>query len=166
MEAFVKRRTFSAEYKGEILLRARELKSMGRGKLRAFLSSLGLSTSHLTQWRKKLDHGGAPGPRGRPSKPRADLEREIRRLRRKLEAMERRASEAESLVLIQAKYVKAAALRLERKDRGLLSELISQVERGTKVSSMCEALAMSRRDYYRTIKPALRAGKEAPIFSR
>jgi hypothetical protein len=158
METSAKRRTFSDEYKNEILRRARELKSQGRGRLRSYLASLGLSTSHLTQWRKKFAQGEVSGRRGRPEKTRADLVRENRFLRRRLEAMQRRASEAESLVLLQTKYVKAAALRLERKDRGLLSELIAQVEQEIKVSSVCDALALSRRDYYRTIKPASRTG--------
>jgi transposase-like protein len=158
METLAKRRTFSAEYKDEILRRAIEVKSEGRGRLRGFLSSIGLTTSHLTQWRKKMAREGGTASRGRPVKNYADLERENRCLRRLLAAAKRRAGESDRLVLLQLKYVKAAALRLERKDRGLLSELISQVERATKVSSICDALALSRRDYYRTIRPILRSG--------
>jgi hypothetical protein len=81
--------------------------------------------------------------------------REIRQLKYRVAIMKKQALRAETVVLIQRKYVKAAALKLERKDRGLLSQLIARVEQEAPVTSVCEALALTRRDFYRTIRPLM-----------
>ena len=77
--------------------------------------------------------------------------------------MQARALEAEEIVRVQMEYVKGAALKLERRDRGLLSELISKVRTACPVSTVCEALALTRRDFYRTIKPLLDRGPAPPL---
>lgn len=148
------RRKFTAEYKREVLERAREIKGMGRGRLKSYLKEKDLRTSHLAEWSKQFS-GGVPGEgkRGRPPKSREDILREVAALRQRLSAMKKRAIQAEQLVMLQMQYVKAAALKLERKDRGLLSELISRVDAELSVSSICDALALTRKDFYRTIKP-------------
>lgn len=151
------RRTFTAAYKLEILDRVREMKGQGRGLLQAYLRERDLRTSHLAEWSKQFPSGvPGEGKRGRPAKSREALAREIASLKGRLDAMEKRALRAERLVMLQLRYVKGAAMKLERKDRGLLSELISRIDAETSVSSICEALALTRRDFYRTIKPLAR----------
>lgn len=93
--------------------------------------------------------------RGRPGKDLEELKREIRTLRRKLAASKKRIAQAEALVRLQMEYVRGAALKFERKDRGLLSELIARIRSECSISDLCDALALTRRDYYRTIKPLL-----------
>ena len=152
----MKRRRFTAEYKLWVLKNAEELKGTVRGKLADFLKSEGLRTSHLATWRKRIAAGLDPeGKRGPKEKSGTGLGPELRKLKHRLRAAEKRALRAEEIVLLQMKYVKAAALRLERKDRGLLSQLINHLEQGSTVSSICEALCMTRRDFYRTIAPGI-----------
>lgn len=148
------RRKFTAEYKLEVLDRAREIKSMGRGRLKSYLQEKKLRSSHLAEWAKQFSNGASgEGKRGRPPKNREDILGEVAALRQQLDAMEKRAIQAEQLVMAQMKYVKGAALKMERKDRGLLSELISKIEAESSISSICEALALTRKDFYRTIRP-------------
>jgi hypothetical protein len=150
------RRKFTAEYKFKVLERAGEIKGTGRGRLKSFLQEKSLRTSHLAQWAKQFSNG-APGEgrRGRPPKSRDAIFSEVAALKQRLFLMEKRAVQAEQLVMLQMKYVKGAALKLERKDRGLLSELISRIDVESSVSSICDALTLTRKDFYRTIKPIL-----------
>jgi hypothetical protein len=167
------RRKFTAEYKLEILERARKLKGTGRGQLKSFLQEKDLRTSHLAQWAKQLSNGSpGEGKRGRPPKSRDAILSEVAALKQRLFSMEKRAVQAEQLVMLQMKYVKGAALKLERKDRGLLAELISRIDTESSVSSICYALNLTRKDFYRTIKPILpqfprniRSAKERPILA-
>lgn len=99
-----KRRRFTAKYKQRILREADACTE--RGQLGALLRREGLYASHLTTWRRQCDEGSlkglAPKKRGRkPSKNRkskreAQLEGEVRRLRKKLE-------QAETIIEIQKK---------------------------------------------------------------
>jgi transposase len=150
------RRTFTAEYKIKVLRMAESLKGEARGHLAAFLRAEGLRTSHVAEWRKQYT-GGAIGSRkrGQREKPPHALYQEMRLLRYRLATMEERALRAEEMVRLQVKYVQAAALKLNRKDRGLLSELIAQFEGKPRISSLCDALALTRRDFYRTILPRM-----------
>jgi transposase len=152
------RRSFPAEYKINVLRIAESLKGEARGQLAAFLRAEGLRTSHVAEWRKQCT-GGVIGSskRGRREKPPQALFQEIRLLKYRLATMEERALRAEEMVRLQVKYVKAAALKLNRKDRGLLSELIAQLEGEPRISSLCDALALTRRDFYRTILPRIAA---------
>lgn len=99
------RRKFSAEYKLRILAEADACKNPG--EIGALLRREGLYSSHLTRWRKKRRQGelGAlspqrRGPRKKPENPLAkrvtELERENRRLRKKLQA-------AETIIEVQKK---------------------------------------------------------------
>ncbi|HKP94319.1 MAG TPA: hypothetical protein VJ385_01060 [Fibrobacteria bacterium] len=150
------RRTFSANYKLAILRIAREIRETRNGSLGAFLIREGLSTSHLKQWEKQASRGLiGKAKRGRPGKSRRALRRENAVLRQSLAAAEKRARQAEEIVRLQMKYVRGAAWKLERKDRGLLAGLLARVDRECSVSSVCEALDLTRRDFYRTIKPLI-----------
>jgi len=155
-----RRRTFSAAYKAEILARAEQSRAEGRGGVLALLRREGLRTSHLAEWRKQLSRGRGQGNRGRPGRGPGTLRAEIRRLRENLVSLENRERNAKQTILLQREYVMAAALKLNRKDRGLLSALIAQVEDVVSISEACKALALSRRDFYRTIK-SVRMGMDA-----
>ena len=99
-----KRRRFSANYKLRILREADGCTE--KGQLGALLRREGLYSSHLTTWRRQREEGSlkglAPKKRGRkPSKNRkskreAQLEGDVRRLRKKLE-------QAETIIEIQKK---------------------------------------------------------------
>jgi transposase-like protein len=99
-----KRRRFSAKYKLRILREADACTK--KGQLGALLRREGLYSSHLTTWRRQREEGSlqglAPKKRGRKpnknrkSKREAQLERENRRLRKKLE-------QAETIIEIQKK---------------------------------------------------------------
>ena len=82
-----RRRTFSAEYKEQILdeYDALPAGSTGRG---ALLRREGLYTSHIAEWRKARDAGAREGlaPRARPR--RSPEQVELERLRRKTERLE------------------------------------------------------------------------------
>lgn len=95
--ALPKRRQFSAAYKRRIVREANACKVPG--EIGALLRREGLYSSHLTHWRREVEAGEnavlAPKPRG----PKADLakaearrnealEREVARLRHKLERAE------------------------------------------------------------------------------
>jgi hypothetical protein len=125
------------------------------------------SVSDEFKLRMPAERADAPR-RGRPGKNPEDLKREIRSLRRRLSALRKRALQAEAIVRAQMEYVRGAALKLERKDRGLLSAIVARVRSDCSVSDLCEALSLTRRDFYRTIKPLLEkdAGPgEGAIFS-
>ncbi len=150
------RRTFSAEYKLSVLRLAREFGETREEGLRAFLMREGLETSHLRRWEKQASRGLlGKARRGRPGKSRRALCREIALLKQSLAAAEKHARQAEEIVRLQMKYVRGAAWKLERKDRGLLAGLLARVDRECSVSSLCEALDLTRRDFYRTIKPLI-----------
>ena len=91
------RRKFSPEYKLRILEEVDACRDLG--EIGALLRREGLYSSHLTRWRKKRRAGtlGALSPEKRGPKPQpenplakrvAELERENRRLKKKLEAAE------------------------------------------------------------------------------
>lgn len=95
--ALPKRRRFSAEYKRRIVRAANACKVPG--DIGALLRWEGLFSSHLTHWRREIAAGEqaalAPKPRGpKPEPAKAEsrrneaLEREVTRLRRKLERAE------------------------------------------------------------------------------
>ena len=83
-----RRRSFTAEYKEQILAEYDGLPagSEGRG---ALLRREGLYTSHIAEWRKARDAGArdglAPKPKGRRSPEQAEVEK-LRRRNERLEA--------------------------------------------------------------------------------
>jgi transposase-like protein len=87
------RRTYSAEYKRQIVEEAERLQ--GTGEIGAMLRREGLYSSQLTKWRQLYHEGALKGlrddKRGRTRKPKnplsdrvCELERENRRLHKKL----------------------------------------------------------------------------------
>ncbi len=105
------RRQFSAEYKLRILEEAEDCTQ--RGELGSLLRREGLYSSHLSEWRKQRKSGALrelSKKRGR--KPRkdaagaqriAELERENKRLRRKL-------TQAETIIDVQKKLSQALGI--------------------------------------------------------
>ena len=96
--ALPKRRQFSAAYKRRIVGEANACQVLGE-EVGALLRREGLYSSHLTHWRREVEAGEnaalAPKPRGpKPDLAKAEsrrneaLEREVARLRRKLERAE------------------------------------------------------------------------------
>jgi transposase-like protein len=85
------RRRFSAEFKAAIVAEAERCRDPGA--IGALLRREGLYSSHLAAWRQQLRRGGVeglkrrkrgPAPKPRPSAREIALERETRRLRKKL----------------------------------------------------------------------------------
>ena len=96
------RRTYTAQQKLKVLV---ETESLSQGEIGAFLRRKGLYWSHLTKWRKLRDEGLLlslePKKRGTPSrtaedKRLAELERELSRVRGKLD-------QAEKIIEVQKK---------------------------------------------------------------
>ncbi len=75
-----KRRTFTAEYKAQILA---EYETADHGERGAILRREGLYSSHITEWRKAAQAGAvtALGPRSRGPRDRRDREIELLRTR-------------------------------------------------------------------------------------
>ena len=112
-----RRRRFTAEYKQRIV---READRCAPGERGALLRREGLYFSLLTTWRRQRDSGELAGlkpkKRGRKAKPKdprdkviAENEREIRRLRRKLE-------QAETIIEVQKKVSTLLGIPLRSPD--------------------------------------------------
>ena len=108
------RRTFSAEYKLQIL---REAEVCGAGELGALLRREGLYSSHLGVWRRQREEGSleglTPKKRGRKGKRKdpladrnAELERENRKLKKRLE-------QAETIIEFQKKVSEVLGIPLK-----------------------------------------------------
>ena len=96
------RRTFSAEYKQQILAEYEAAASDGsRG---AILRREGLYSSHVVEWRRARDAGAlaglGPRPRPRASSPE---QQELARLRRRAERAEAELAKARLVIDIQGK---------------------------------------------------------------
>jgi len=109
-----KRRTFTAEYKADILA---EYDAADRGERGAILRREGLYSSHIVEWRKAAEAGAttALGPKARD---RADRQRD-----REIEQLRARAEKAEA-ELAKTK----AALDLVGKAHALLETLSESTE--------------------------------------
>ena len=101
-----KRRTFTVEYKRQIVKEADACKKAG--EVGALLRREGLFSSHLTLWRQQRDRGAlAPGAVAKKRGPKANVpdarDAELSRLRREMARLQDRAERAEALVEIQKK---------------------------------------------------------------
>jgi transposase-like protein len=115
--AKAKRRQFTAEYKLRIVREAAAAKSPG--EIGALLRREGLYSSHLADWRRQRERGELaglsakrgrkPGPVNPLAKRVAELERDKRRLQRKLE-------QAELLLDIQKKASRLLEIPLRSQD--------------------------------------------------
>jgi transposase len=86
-----------------------EYESYPRGDPRrgALLRRTGLSTSHISKWRKQRERGAldrlAPQPVGRKPQPRDPLHDEVERLRKENARLQERLQKAETVIEIQKK---------------------------------------------------------------
>lgn len=95
-----RRRTFPAAYKLGIVREADGCRKSG--ETGALLRREGLYSSHLSEWRKQRDLGqlAGEGPkRGRPARDR--MEKENRKLRRRLERTEAELAKARRVIEVQ-----------------------------------------------------------------
>ena len=101
-----KRRTYTVEYKLQIVKEAEACK--GPGDIGALLRREGLYSSHLTVWRQARDRGDlGPGAkarkRGPKATPRDDRDKRIAELERQVGRLTTRAERAEAIAEIQKK---------------------------------------------------------------
>ena len=82
-----RRRTFTAEYKEQILDEYDALPA-GSTERGALLRREGLYTSHIAEWRKARDAGARQGLAARPKPRRSAQQVELEKLRRKNERLE------------------------------------------------------------------------------
>ena len=103
VDARAKRRTFTAEYKLDVVRQADACK--GEGEIGALLRREGLYSSHLCEWRKLRDKGALSSlsrPRGRRA-VHNPLASENERLRRETVRLTKRLQQAETIISIQKK---------------------------------------------------------------
>ena len=96
-----RRRTFTAQYKQEILA---AYEAAPDGEKGAILRREGLYSSLISEWRRARDAGALAGlkqPRGRPAADRRDAE--IARLRKEKAKLERELAKARFVVDVQSK---------------------------------------------------------------
>jgi transposase len=113
--AKAQRRKFTAEYKLRIVREAERCKQPG--EIGALLRREGLYSSLLTAWRREVEQGARAALRSKKRGPKArvvdpqvkELERENRRLRKRLE-------QAEIIISVQKKVSKLLGIPLENPD--------------------------------------------------
>jgi transposase len=96
-----RRRTFTAQYKLEVLA---AYDAAGPGGKGAILRREGLYSSHVTEWRRARDTGvlaGPARPRGRPAPDQRDAQ--ITRLRKEKAQLEKELATARFVVDVQSK---------------------------------------------------------------
>lgn len=113
-----KRRSFTAEYKRDVLRQAAACTKPG--DMGALLRREGLYSSHVATWRREMEQRGLAGllPQKRGPKviPLTAAEVENRRLRQENTALTARAERAEMLVDIQKKLSTLLGLELPKPD--------------------------------------------------
>jgi transposase-like protein len=110
------RRTFTKEYKLGILEKADRCRiSGGIGKL---LRQEGLYSSHLTSWRKERREGTlqASGCRRGPKSKRTPEELEIENLQRENKRLRKKLEHAEKIISVQKKLSEVLGVQLEETD--------------------------------------------------
>lgn len=110
------RRRFSAEDKERIL---READDCDRGQLGELLRREGIYSSHLAAWRRKREQQGVQGlepQRPGPKPTRDDRDRELERLRRRNERLEKDLRIARKLIELQGKAHEILGIALPRVD--------------------------------------------------
>ena len=99
------RRNFTAKYKLEILDKAD--RCTHPGQMGALLRREGLYSSNLTNWRKQRDKGlldaMSPKKRGRKKAEKNPLAREVARLQRDNERLQKKLKQAEIIIDVQKK---------------------------------------------------------------
>jgi transposase-like protein len=108
-----KRRSFTAEYKRQVL---EEADRCGPGEIGALLRREGLYSSHLTTWRTQREAGTlaglAPKKRGRKAEPKNLLADRVAQLERENRRLLARAERAEGIVEVQKKLAQLIGVEL------------------------------------------------------
>lgn len=111
------RRRFSGEYKRRIL---REAAASEAGEIGVLLRREGLYSSHLITWRRQRERGElaglSPKRRGCKAKPLNPLVKRVAELERDKRRLERRLEQAELLLDIQKKASRLLEIRLRSPD--------------------------------------------------
>jgi transposase len=97
-----RRRSFSAEYKAEILAEY-DSHPKGSEERGAILRREGLYTSHISEWRKAADAGARDGLAGQSRKRRSKEEIELEKLRAKNERLEAELAKTKTALEITGK---------------------------------------------------------------
>lgn len=107
------RRRFSASYKRRVLKEVERRKAAGE-EIGSYLRREGLTTSHISSWRKSMREGSLsalePKKRGRKNDPDVELRRENQRLRAEKEALEKKLEQAELVIDVQKKLSRLLGL--------------------------------------------------------
>ena len=115
--AKAKRRQFTPEYKLRIVREAAAAKSPG--EIGALLRREGLYSSHLADWRRQRERGelaGLSAKRGRKAEPVNPLAKRVAELEREKRRLERRLEQAELLLDIQKKASRLLEIPLRSPD--------------------------------------------------
>jgi transposase len=115
--AKAKRRQFSAEYKLRIVREAAAAKTAG--EIGALLRREGLYSSHLADWRRQRERGELAGlspKRGRKAEPVNPLAKRVAELEREKRRLERKLEQAELLLDIQKKASRLLEIPLRSPD--------------------------------------------------
>jgi transposase-like protein len=115
--AKAKRRQFSAEYKLRIVREAAAVKTPG--EIGALLRREGLYSSHLADWRRQRERGelvGLSAKRGRKTEPVNPLAKRVAELEREKRRLERKLEQAELLLDIQKKASRLLEIPLRSPD--------------------------------------------------
>ena len=115
--AKAKRRQFSAQYKLRIVREAAAAKSPG--EIGALLRREGLYSSHLVAWRRQRERGelaGLSAKRGRKAEPVNPLAKRVAELEREKRRLERKLEQAELLLDIQKKASRLLEIPLRSQD--------------------------------------------------
>jgi len=115
--AKAKRRQFSTEYKLRIVRAAAAAKTPG--EIGALLRREGLYSSHLADWRRQRERGelaGLSAKRGRKPAPVNPLARRVAELEREKRRLERKLEQAELLLDIQKKASRLLEIPLRSPD--------------------------------------------------
>jgi len=108
-----KRRSFTADYKLQVLKKADACSELG--DVGALLRREGLWSSHLTTWRRERDRGSLitlGKKRGRKAKPVDPSAEEVSRLRKENEKLQKRLEQAEMIIDIQKKVASMLGIPL------------------------------------------------------
>lgn len=109
-----KRRTFTAEYKADILAQADACEP---GELGALLRREGLYSSHLTKWRRQRERGAAAGlkpkKRGRKPNPNKAQQDELERLRKENQRLKNELYKARAVIDVQKKVAMLLGVPVE-----------------------------------------------------
>lgn len=110
-----KRRRYTEGYKRKVIEELSRLRSSGNGQIGGYLRKEGLYYSMVRKWEKKFSEvSESKSKSGGKGKSRADLEDEIKRLKKQLKRSEKKLAKSELLIEIQKKISKM--IQLDKND--------------------------------------------------